>query len=91
VVPSSRLCHHHSRICSACIIASRRAPCNALVLAKPVSAVSHPIREIDGRVFMDKHFFLDFTPTGMIPTKRMTPHVPAQPAEIVSRSVCPQS
>jgi uncharacterized protein (DUF849 family) len=34
---------------------------------------------------MDKHFILNFTPTGMIPTKRMTPHVPVQPAEIVSQ------
>jgi 3-keto-5-aminohexanoate cleavage enzyme len=34
---------------------------------------------------MDKHFILNFTPTGMIPTKRMTPHVPVQPAEIISQ------
>ena len=34
---------------------------------------------------MDKKFILDFTPTGMIPTKDMTPHVPVQPAEIVEQ------
>ncbi|HNW59671.1 MAG TPA: 3-keto-5-aminohexanoate cleavage protein [bacterium] len=33
---------------------------------------------------MDKHFILNFTPTGMIPTKQMTPHVPVQPAEIIT-------
>ncbi len=34
---------------------------------------------------MDKHFILNFTPTGMIPTKSMTPHVPLQPDEIVDQ------
>jgi uncharacterized protein (DUF849 family) len=32
---------------------------------------------------MDKKFILNFTPTGMIPTKAMTPKVPILPAEIV--------
>lgn len=32
---------------------------------------------------MNKSFILNFTPTGMIPTKKMTPKVPIQPAEIV--------
>ena len=32
---------------------------------------------------MSKNFILNFTPTGMIPTKDMTPHVPVQPSEIV--------
>lgn len=36
-----------------------------------MTAVSHPI-------------ILNFCPTGMIPTKAMTPHVPVSPAEIVS-------
>jgi len=31
-----------------------------------------------------KKFIFNFTPTGMIPTKEMTPHVPVQPEEIVS-------
>ncbi|RJP84780.1 MAG: 3-keto-5-aminohexanoate cleavage protein [Desulfobacteraceae bacterium] len=31
----------------------------------------------------NKKFILNFTPTGMIPTKQMTPHVPVQPEEIV--------
>ena len=30
-------------------------------------------------------FILNFTPTGMIPTKEMTPHVPTQPDEVVSQ------
>jgi len=30
-------------------------------------------------------FILNFTPTGMIPTKEMTPHVPMEPAEIVEQ------
>ena len=30
-----------------------------------------------------KKFIFNFTPTGMIPTKEMTPHVPVQPDEIV--------
>jgi uncharacterized protein (DUF849 family) len=34
---------------------------------------------------MDKHFILNFTPTGMIPTKQMTPHVPVKPAEIITQ------
>jgi 3-keto-5-aminohexanoate cleavage enzyme len=34
---------------------------------------------------MNKNFILNFTPTGMIPTKDMTPHVPVQPAEIVEQ------
>jgi 3-oxoadipate:acetyl-CoA acetyltransferase len=33
---------------------------------------------------MNKYIF-NFTPTGMIPTKEMTPHVPIQPNEIVSQ------
>ncbi len=33
---------------------------------------------------MNKRFILNFTPTGMIPTREMTPKVPLQPAEIVS-------
>ncbi|MCC6679653.1 MAG: 3-keto-5-aminohexanoate cleavage protein [Phycisphaeraceae bacterium] len=32
-----------------------------------------------------KHFILNFTPTGMIPTKDMTPHVPVQVNEIVDQ------
>jgi 3-keto-5-aminohexanoate cleavage enzyme len=31
---------------------------------------------------MGKKYILNFTPTGMIPTKEMTPHVPVSPAEI---------
>lgn len=34
---------------------------------------------------MPQKFILNFTPTGMIPTKAMTPHVPIQPAEIVTQ------
>jgi len=34
---------------------------------------------------MNKKFILNFTPTGMIPTKEMTPHVPVQPDEIVEQ------
>ena len=34
---------------------------------------------------MDKHFILNFTPTGMIPTKDMTPLVPVRPAEIIEQ------
>jgi 3-keto-5-aminohexanoate cleavage enzyme len=34
---------------------------------------------------MEKKFILNFTPTGMIPTKKMTPHVPEQPDEIVEQ------
>ena len=33
---------------------------------------------------MNKRFILNFTPTGMIPTREMTPRVPLQPAEIAS-------
>ncbi len=33
----------------------------------------------------NKGFILNFTPTGMIPTKEMTPHVPVTPEEIVSQ------
>ena len=31
----------------------------------------------------EKKFILNFTPTGMIPTKEMTPHVPVTPNEII--------
>lgn len=31
----------------------------------------------------DNRFILNFTPTGMIPTKEMTPHVPVTPDEII--------
>jgi 3-keto-5-aminohexanoate cleavage enzyme len=34
---------------------------------------------------MDKKFIFNFTPTGMIPTKEMTPHVPIQAEEIVEQ------
>jgi uncharacterized protein (DUF849 family) len=32
---------------------------------------------------LKKKFMLNFTPTGMIPTKKMTPHVPVTPDEII--------
>ncbi len=32
-----------------------------------------------------RHFILNFTPTGMIPTKAMTPHVPIHPPEIIEQ------
>ncbi|MFC1645666.1 3-keto-5-aminohexanoate cleavage protein [Candidatus Omnitrophota bacterium] len=34
---------------------------------------------------MNNKFILNFTPTGMIPTKEMTPNVPVQPDEIVEQ------
>jgi uncharacterized protein (DUF849 family) len=34
---------------------------------------------------MNSKFILNFTPTGMIPTKKMTPNVPVQPEEIVEQ------
>ena len=34
---------------------------------------------------MNKHFILNFTPTGMIPTKDMTPHVPVRAEEVVAQ------
>jgi len=34
---------------------------------------------------MENKFILNFTPTGMIPTKGMTSHVPTQPDEVVSQ------
>ena len=34
---------------------------------------------------MKKKFILNFTPTGLIPTRKMTPHVPILPAEIVEQ------
>ena len=34
---------------------------------------------------MNKNFILNFTPTGMIPTKDMTPHVPILPEEIIDQ------
>ena len=34
---------------------------------------------------MDKKFILNFTPTGLIPTKEMTPEVPNQPEEIIEQ------
>ena len=36
---------------------------------------------------MDRHFILNFTPTGMIPTKKMTHKVPIQPPEIIEQSL----
>ena len=33
----------------------------------------------------NNRFILNFTPTGMIPTRAMTPHVPITPAEIVDQ------
>lgn len=33
----------------------------------------------------NKKFILNFSPTGMIPTKAMTPHVPVTPAEIIEQ------
>jgi 3-keto-5-aminohexanoate cleavage enzyme len=32
---------------------------------------------------LNRKFIFNFTPTGMIPTKEMTPHVPIQPEEII--------
>jgi 3-keto-5-aminohexanoate cleavage enzyme len=34
---------------------------------------------------MKENFILNFTPTGMIPTKEMTPHVPIVPKEIIAQ------
>lgn len=34
---------------------------------------------------MDKKYILNFTPTGMIPTKELTPHVPIEPDEIIQQ------
>lgn len=34
-----------------------------------------------------KRFVFNFTPTGMIPTKEMTPHVPVSPQEIIDETV----
>ena len=34
---------------------------------------------------LNKKFILNFTPTGMIPTKEMTPHVPVKPEEIITQ------
>lgn len=34
---------------------------------------------------MNNKFILNFTPTGMIPTKQMTPNVPVQPKEVVEQ------
>lgn len=36
---------------------------------------------------MNKNFILNFTPTGMIPTKEMTKHVPVHPEEIVDQVI----
>ena len=36
---------------------------------------------------MNKKFILNFTPTGMIPTKEMTKHVPVHPEEIVDQVI----
>ncbi|MBD3246724.1 MAG: 3-keto-5-aminohexanoate cleavage protein [Candidatus Omnitrophica bacterium] len=35
----------------------------------------------------ERKFILNFTPTGMIPTKDMTPNVPVQPEEIVAQTL----
>lgn len=34
---------------------------------------------------MHRKFILNFTPTGMIPTKKMTPHVPITPNEVIDQ------
>ena len=34
---------------------------------------------------LNKKFILNFTPTGLIPTKEMTPHVPVKPEEIIEQ------
>ena len=34
---------------------------------------------------LNEKFILNFTPTGMIPTKEMTPHVPVKPKEIIEQ------
>jgi uncharacterized protein (DUF849 family) len=34
---------------------------------------------------MEKSFILNFTPTGMIPTRDMTPHVPITPSQIIEQ------
>lgn len=34
---------------------------------------------------MDKKFLLNFTPTGLIPTKEMTPKVPIEPGELIEQ------
>jgi len=36
---------------------------------------------------MEKKFILNFTPTGMIPTKELTPNVPTQPNEIIEQTL----
>jgi len=36
---------------------------------------------------LNKNFILNFTPTGMIPTKEMTKHVPVHPEEIVDQVI----
>ena len=33
---------------------------------------------------LDRKFILNFTPTGMIPTRKITPHVPILPDEIIN-------
>ena len=34
---------------------------------------------------MDRKFILNFTPTGLIPTKEMTAKVPVEPGEIIAQ------
>ena len=34
-----------------------------------------------------KKLIINFTPSGMIPTKQMTPHVPVSPEEIISEAL----
>ncbi len=36
---------------------------------------------------MDKKFILNFAPTGMIPTKKLTPEVPVRPEETVKQVI----
>lgn len=44
-----------------------------------------PINPCAGGLAMSQKFLLNFTPTGMIPTKAMTPEVPIHPPEIVAQ------
>ena len=37
--------------------------------------------------YISNKFILNFTPTGMIPTKKMTPHVPVLPKEIIAHVI----
>ena len=66
------------------MIFKKRSPVESQPISHPVDSNDNLIL-LYGKYTMNDKFILNFTPTGLIPTKEMTPNVPLSPEEIVEQ------